>query len=133
MGDFRFTFKNDSSTDVAITTVMGSIFEGFLGDFGLPLSISWVQSGMSAVFSPTKLASLTTFDFDTVIGANSSDTLRVSYGGFTGPADAKGPVQGTIDLSVSGAPSPVPLPAAGWLLFAGLGGIAALKRKKSAA
>jgi hypothetical protein len=31
-----------------------------------------------------------------------------------------------------GTPSPVPLPAAGWMLLAGLGGIAAAKRRKKA-
>ena len=30
-------------------------------------------------------------------------------------------------------PNPIPLPAAGWLLFAGIGGLAAIKRRKTAA
>ena len=29
-------------------------------------------------------------------------------------------------------PSPIPLPAAGWLLLLGVGGLAALKRRKTA-
>jgi hypothetical protein len=36
-------------------------------------------------------------------------------------------------ISVDYEPSVVPLPAAGWMLFAGLGGLAAMKRRRKAA
>ena len=36
------------------------------------------------------------------------------------------------DFNVYISPSPVPLPAAGWLLIAGLGGLAAMKRRETA-
>lgn len=35
-------------------------------------------------------------------------------------------------ITVPGGPAPVPLPAAGWLMIAGLGGLAALRRRRKA-
>ena len=50
----------------------------------------------------------------------------------TGSRDNVGPVVTNVRLDISAqGPAPVPLPAAGWLLLAGLGGLAALKRKRA--
>jgi hypothetical protein len=51
-----------------------------------------------------------------------------------GALDNVAPQTVTSNLDLQGAPtiSPVPLPAAGWMLLAGLGGIVALRRRAKA-
>lgn len=55
-------------------------------------------------------------------GLNYLQVLREDHGGVTG-----------YSVLVTGEVSPVPLPAAGWLMLAGLGGLAALRRRRTAA
>lgn len=38
----------------------------------------------------------------------------------------------SVQIATNSNPSPVPLPAAGWMLLAGLGGIVALRRSRKA-
>jgi Protein of unknown function (DUF1194) len=47
-------------------------------------------------------------------------------------ADFGGAVSKKLIREITGEPSAIPLPAAGWLMLAGLGGIAALRRRKVA-
>ena len=64
-----------------------------------------------------------------IIGVNESlfdfSTLQTAI-------HAQGLADGASSKYTTGVPSPVPLPAAGWLMLAGLGGMAALRRRKSA-
>ncbi|MFN7225534.1 MAG: VPLPA-CTERM sorting domain-containing protein [Paracoccaceae bacterium] len=59
---------------------------------------------------------------DLAAGTNYLQILREDHGGVTG-----------YSVLVTGEPSPVPLPAAGWLLMAGVGGLAAMRRRRKAA
>ncbi|MEO6300026.1 MAG: VPLPA-CTERM sorting domain-containing protein, partial [Paracoccaceae bacterium] len=63
--------------------------------------------------------------------ANSSDTLHIAFGN---PADRYVGTSGFANFSlqlVAFPVSPVPLPAGGLLLLGALGGVAALRRRKS--
>ena len=61
-------------------------------------------------------------------GAGSFATLVSDFSAFPGAIDAK-----ILREIKPPGPAPVPLPAAGWLLIAGLGGLAALRRRRKAA
>ncbi|WP_103332644.1 VPLPA-CTERM sorting domain-containing protein [Pseudotabrizicola formosa] len=56
------------------------------------------------------------------VGMNYLQVLREDHGGSTG-----------YSVLVTGDVSAVPLPAAGWLMLAGIGGLAALRRRRKAA
>ena len=54
------------------------------------------------------------------------DCIVVSFDGETSQ-----PYDGSTGCGLGTPPDPIPLPAAGWLLIAGLGGLAAMKRRKA--
>lgn len=69
------------------------------------------------------------------LGNNNEQLIFVDFGGAVGSALVTMRNSKTNDsFSLDGAAiTPVPLPAAGWLMIAGLGGLAALRRRKRAA
>jgi hypothetical protein len=58
------------------------------------------------------------------------EALSVTAGSFTSPKDSLSHI--TFYDTGETPPPPIPLPAAGWLLLAGVGGLAAMRRKKTA-
>ena len=69
------------------------------------------------------------FQINTVLAAGASDTLQFTFGNVV-DAPTNGDGIANIDFQVVAA---VPVPAAGFLLFGALGGLAALRRRKSTA
>jgi hypothetical protein len=123
-GSRSFTFNNLNTVDqnIALTVAtVSALAEKFTGG----VTFTWLVSGLSLVVAD----SVTNFSgaLDNVIAAGSSDTLVVTFGD---PEKRTGN-GGRANFTVSLDASPVPLPAGGLLLVAGLGGLASLRRRKS--
>lgn len=121
---------------VGVRTAVGSgdspLIEGFEGTETLSLSFGTVREWSRIVFANW--------------GANDSAILTTDTGSFTytgGPVlDLGGAMSSALSISNTGAVgqfrvssvdvAPVPLPAAGWMLLAGVGGMIALRRRQKA-
>jgi len=122
----EFTFENTGATSqtLLLTTVtvnaLATMFKG-------GVTFEWLGSGDSVTVSGKK--KVFSGEFDALIAADSSETLRVSFGdpkkrpGFRDGGSAH------FSIETAAAPSPIPLPAGGLLLLGALGGIAALRRR----
>ena len=122
----EFTFENtqNMSENLLLTTAtvnaLATMFKG-------GVTFEWLGSGdVLKVGGKKKHFS---GEFDVMIAADSSDTLRVSFGdpkkrpGFADGGSAH------FSLETAASPSTIPLPAGGLLLLSALGGIAALRRR----
>lgn len=149
--DFSTTNPNDSTTIAQWLGTGGGLVSGLVSSLGdLTLSHPDINSGTAqTTFFRFTLAALGASDFSilhddgisvlddgTVIGSSANPTVAITtdVNGFNGGQF------GLIYVATNGNPSkltvdasPVPLPATGLLLLGGLGGIAALKRRKKAA
>ncbi len=124
-GNLCFNFTNTSATSAVVTLAVATVnqFEnlwGFIGGVQL----------YSEQSTPTLLWTVAQGVFDTeafsfLMAAGSTIFFDWSYG----QAYAAGGALPQINFSV--VASPVPLPAGGLLLIAALGGLAALRRRKS--
>ena len=124
----EFTFANDQGTDQTLlltTATVNALAVMFKGG----VTFAWLGAGtMLHVSAKTRHFS---DNFDNMIAANSSDTLRVTFGdpkrrpGFSNGGTAH------FSIETAAAPSTVPLPAGGLLLLSALGGIAALRRRRA--
>ena len=100
-----FEIKFGDSLGVFANYTLATVAGGLVGDVDF-------NEGYRVVFNSTFFAGLTKAEFTTV-------------------SDASGDAQARIDNVVT--PAEVPLPAAGWLLIAGLGGLVSMRRKAKAA
>jgi hypothetical protein len=126
----NLTFTYDSG--VAATTVSATE-DGFMADgdglydikFAYGAGNSGFKAGMTSTFDITDLSSGPT------LSAASFFSLSTPAGGH-GPFYAAAQVQNTTGAGTGGSGwvAPVPLPAAAWLLVAGLGGLGAFARKR---
>jgi hypothetical protein len=118
-GSFEFEFTNTSATSATVGVTIGTVLQ-FTASFSGGVIVEWLNGQSVAIPGGTPAA---IFNLSTVLGAGLSDTLRVTYGDPTGGGIAD------IDLSIAA----VPLPAGGLLLLGALGGLVALRRRKTAA
>ena len=123
-GTRSFTFNNYNgvSANIALTVAtVSALSEKFLGG----LTFTWLLSGVTLSVAEA----ITNFSgtLNNTILAGSSDTLVITYGD---PVVRSG-LGGRANFTVSLDAAPVPLPAGGLLLMGALGGLAALRRRKS--
>jgi hypothetical protein len=145
-GDFTFnsSSNNEGISEVCSASTANGIRTcggvGSAGNFNGPLGLTEgfgyiVRMGGAGLVG----AGITAFDFSIATG----DTLTASSfsrvgirAQSVGASDSlEGQDGSTKDINNTGvfdAPSPVPLPAAGWMLIAGLGGLAAMGRRRKA-
>ncbi len=125
-GNLCFNFNNSSTTDAAVTIAVATVNQqgsdwGFLG--GVQLFSE--QSGSTPIWTVAQgVSALKEFTF--LIAASSSIYFDWSYGD---PYTSKTFNFPQINFTVGA--TPVPVPAAGLLLLGALGGLAALRRRKS--
>ena len=124
-GIFTFNFVNDSDTAAAITVADITIRQSG--------SVAGFTNGVMTMFGDnarnTAAGTLDAFQFSSVVGVGELITLTFNYGDAYGTTNGTGRFIGPdIDFTVSA--TPVPIPAAGFMLLAGLGGLAAARRRK---
>ena len=121
-----FTFTNNSSTAAALVLTGVSVLQAtaqFTGGVAFDFDHT---PGAELVVGPGQT---TATNFQTTLAANSMTTFTVNYGTVkdTGPKGGSTGIQFAIEASA------VPVPAAGLMLLGGLGGLAALRRRRKAA
>jgi len=118
-----FTFENNGAAD-AVLTFFGITVEQSAAAF---------SDGVDVMFGPYTTSfdeGVTGGDSTTFqIAAMSSATLTITFGDVVDV----GPTGGNANIDFSVAAAVVPLPAAGLLLLTALGGVAAMRRRKTAA
>ena len=127
-GVFEFNFVNDYASAIALTITDITINQrgataGFLG--GVETTFGMLSRTTAQGFNDA-------FEFVANLGVGESITLMFEYG------DAYGSISGRdgsfvgpdIDFLLEASPVPVPVPAAGFMLLAGFGGLAAARRRK---
>ena len=129
-GSFNFTFvnTNSASSNVIISDATVTALNLAFGNknTGLPgVVFSWASSG--TFFSTFKTGSIANFMH--TIAASASDVLTITYGDPTVRNNRPANSTGTITLSTTALP--VPLPAGGFLLLGALAGLTVLRRRKS--
>lgn len=123
-GNFCFNFFNSSTTDAVVTLAVATVNQGgtrwgFIDGVQLlseQLGTLWTVAQGTGAFA----------EFTFTIAANSTIFFDWIYGD---PYAANENVRPEIDFVVFA--SPVPLPAGGLLLIGALGGLAALRRRKT--
>lgn len=131
LGDLDGAGLGATLGDVAISGSTG--FLSFGQSFGI-FDLNNVAAGFSTTFSQDRFVGLGFAD-SVLYGVNNSFELFqwsgvAAAGSFTKVADITGVKAGTLLTDASSAV--VPLPAAGWMLLAGLGGLAAMRRRQKA-
>jgi hypothetical protein len=123
-GTFTSTF---TATPIAFGEMRLSVIPDFLALFtGLKAEWQTVGGAVLAAIDPILAGSsklLTTFDV-----ANSTQNLVFTW---TGSVDTSGQVNGPVGFDF--AVSPVPVPAAGFLLIGALGGLGLMRRRRKTA
>lgn len=115
--------NNDGSFLItAGSTVLEIMFGDLLGSFATYAltHVDGTDTGSVTFNEGYRLTFAGLFDDITSVSFSTTTTAK------------KGDAQARMDNVVVSVPSAVPLPAAGWLMLAGLGGIAALRRRKTA-
>ena len=95
------------------------------------LSVTLTNASGTTVIAPTAdTANGSIYDLSTIFDSGDlSQTITISW---TGMKDSRTGGRAFIGMQIITS-APVPLPAGGLLLFAALGGVAALRRRKQAA
>ena len=125
--DYVFNFTNFTSTastvGVSVATVLQSSAKFLNG-----MTASWTNG--ETFFVSEGLT--TAFTIETLLAAGGADTLTLSFGDTVDQPLVPGTDgEAGLQMTVYGV-SAVPVPAAGFLLLGALGGIAALRRRKTA-
>jgi hypothetical protein len=140
-GGWMFVGKEDDSEsspafDITLDVISGTytVFSPLAG-YDYALALKGGAGGRDGQFFAAYL--LTAADIAAnLAGGNLSGTFNMSaFTGLIGNGDQTPALSNATLFKREGDTPPpvVPLPAAGWLLIAGIGGLAALKRKKRAA
>lgn len=120
-GTYTFTFENNTSDSVALTTTIATILQTKMSLFsGTGASIAFDDGSTGLSAAPGDFMSGM---FMTTIGAMDSVSLVVAYGDPIGNPD--------IDLKVFAEAVAIPLPAGALLLGTALGGLGLARRRKS--
>ena len=123
-GTLEFTFRNNADSAAAVTIATGTInqdveTQGVPG-FGFTNGVQWSFGSASG---STAAGQQFNFKMIATLEAGQSETLKLVYGTSYGTG---------ADIDVTVRAGIVPVPAAGFLLLGGLGGLIALKRRKTA-
>lgn len=134
-GIYKFTFVNNNTTNSnvivseatvqALNLAFGAVTTNPLTNGAPGVVFSWASTG--TFFSTKTTGSVA--DFMHTIAANAIDVLTITFGDPTVRKNKPLDSTGTITLSTSA--TPVPLPAGGLLLIGALGGLTVLRRRKS--
>ncbi len=139
-GGNQGTFPTVWSQDIAVTSGTEYTFSFLLGGTTAapfpPGQLSIQFDGAEILNATASTGSPAAFQlFGTTFAASATGTFALSFveqsNGFGGNDYGIDDISLTFDDSVVSPPA-IPLPAAGWMLLAGLGGIAAMKRRKKA-
>lgn len=133
-GSRSFTFVNNNAFSANALLTSASV-NALAAKFTGGLTMKWLVSGLIISFAEADIS--TGSSLSNLIAAGGSDTLRITFGDpiqRSGDEKAGKPAKyktATWNVSLFADPAPVPLPAGGLLLLAGLGGLAALRRRTS--
>lgn len=131
-GSYSWSYlgKDDGGSTGSVQADVGSTTGSWSADFGS----GFTASVFSVLLKAGNAYSVFLFDITPSTGSAFAGTFDTQLAGLV---NGGGTGQDLSHLEVAGVftgapPSPIPLPAAGWMLLAGIGGIAALKRRRKA-
>ena len=122
--DGTWTIKFNSVIDPLMAEAIATI-NGPLIALYKDLVVSWVGADGTSVLTSTPVTGATSLS-TTFTVPNMSQFLRFSWS--SSPVTGERPASGGFDVTISA----VPVPAAGFLLVGALGGLVALRRRKTA-
>lgn len=124
-GNLCFNFNNTSSTAAMVTIASATVNQGPTWGFLNGVQLFSAQSGPAPIWTVAQGATVGS-SFSFTIAALSAIFFDFSYGD---PYSTKVNNKPQINFSVDA--TPVPVPAAGLLLLAALGGLTAMRRRKT--
>lgn len=125
-GKFKFEFVNDSQNDMIVELSGFTILQDSISKFAGGVTTTFGAQAFS-----TDAGVLDQFSATTRLAAGAFIDLIIEYGDPMGATGLGGPVGPDLDFLI--AATPVPLPAGAALMVTALGGMAAMRRRKSAA
>jgi hypothetical protein len=124
----EYTFENVNNFNASISQdpLNSELFNFVISDLSDTIELGVFAGGadLNITSTLTAIAQSRSFEGENGVGAFSADPITLSsFGNIQSTAVTTTPVDPV---------TPVPLPAAGWMLIAGVGGLSAMKRRKKA-